>query len=175
MYRRRRLAAPKRMTKEWVPFWTFVGAVTNPSFVTVPGANLFLDWALTPAQAYDIFDEPTLIRLIGGISVAFNGVAANAGMVWSAGLLVTRDNGTTGAPPPRSPMADGGDDWIWTWYGEAHSPTATAGAAGGGAFGIDSASKRKIPPGNGLAFYFENLSPYALNLYAAGRALYAHA
>jgi len=156
-YGRRPLSRAARLTKEWFGMYTFDANPDIPNTIGLAPNTVFMDWVFSPGDALDILDEPTVLRILVNVGAAFDLIAASGIALMSWGFLATRDDGFSGLPPIRDPMADSHMDWI-AWGTHTAIAPASANVASAGQYLrresiYDGRAKRKIDPGEGLAFY----------------------
>lgn len=192
-FRRGRSGAMPPSRKVWGGFSTreetsgaeFPGTLDNNEQVA--------SWLLSDQDAYDFYDEPTVLRIL----LRMTGYAAidtgdNNGDTWSqqlrAGIIVTRPDEADPNIPPLHNLLNPSLDWLWYniyhFYHTANDVLSilSINAQGGDRNGLeDIRSRRKIPEGFGLSIQFlsvdTSLAPstrFVPIVYSAmGRILYA--
>lgn len=190
-FRRRRTSSrarsgrPRR-TREWFN-WETINPTTgyHRPFLLGPGqsSTAFL---ITPNDAQEFYDEPTIVRLLIRQWLIAQPVTATVAFethIWS-GILVARDNGY--GDPPDISVTRGDYDWLWWQSVHFSRLTNVFGTIPGmgvlsAEFGpqqgvIDVRAKRKIPQGFGLLYcnYVTGTPDYeaaAVMGYTSGRGL----
>jgi len=167
----------------------WIGAHTSPTgtpgefgIVGLATGTDVNEWLLTPGEAEEFFDEPTLVRtLIWPYVGLLNSPAFTAivGAGWM-GIMVAPGGGAVPDPSINANRAD--IDWLW-WVpfclgntGNADTIVSTFVASGTAGNQYDIRSKRKIPSGYGLAFYMSTglINNVPLGLAIQARMLFAN-
>jgi len=148
---RGRSAAPARRV-EWnstfLDFTRAQAAVGNDTF--------FAGYLSPPSSLQSQFTDPTLVRVRGNYSLAFqtlNATLADSGLQVAVGIIPWKDNDDTvpAAANLPSPLLDGEMDWVW----HAFQPMSTLQIAAAATIDIeggeiDSKAMRRMPTGFGL-------------------------
>lgn len=191
----RRRSASKGTIKEWFNWETIeTGTWYHRPAILSPGA-VQNAWLITPSDAHNQFDEPTIIRLLirsWSIAAPPNAGAGDYDISFWQGLLVTRGEADTAGSMDGTPeiTAERGDfDWLWwdsvhfhRWWTAIGTPVGYAmnnKPADFGPYGgvVDLRTKRRIPQGYGLLYCWAT-SPgpldgigAAVRTYTTGRCL----
>lgn len=147
-------------------------------------------WILSPTDAQDFYDEPTLLRILWSYAVIPFVTATNEVTQWCCnfqiGIIVTEPD-ATGDPPFMDPL-DTSLQWIYNdtrpmWHHNQNAFAVGFIQGGGGDKGtLDIRAKRKIPEGFGLSALVNNRLPDSndftgdgipFHIYASGRYLLA--
>lgn len=118
------------------------------------------DWLLSPNDAEDFYDEPTVIRLISrflcSVDISTGDIANEYAALVQWGIIVTNPDGNGDVPFIN--LNDVTKQWLYhdeilLWHYAGHiSQGFSLSATGGPQQGrVDIRSKRKIPEGSGLA------------------------
>lgn len=139
-------------------------AIAPPGGGGTAGIN---DWILSPAEAQEFFDEPTLVRTLIDVLVALPAPGASpVDLAGWMGMLILPGDGAS--PDPSIQAGDASKDWLW-WQPfilGTTVPASTVYISGQSAFmsgKFDIRSKRKILGGDGVGFYL-SWSPIADNV-----------
>jgi len=181
MTRFRRGIRQRRMTKEWISFYTYIGTPSTPHSVTMPAGTDASLWIIPPGDVLSLFDEPTILRMIISLTFGTEGLNGGNSMSLAFGIITARGIDEIGTPPVYNALQQGYWDWLWTYY-----PQVTTNNGGGisGTYGStepasvqDVRSKRKVKPGEGILFSFANNngSDADAAMQVQGRILLAHA
>ncbi len=143
--RQRSVARPNRA-------WS---GTTEAAFTTVPAASKVLLSTFTPAAAAI---DLTILRVVGGVSVASDQAAANEEQIGAVGLIIVTDQAATaGIASIPGPFTDIGDDWfMYQTFAQRGAVPATS-YSGAVWYPIDSKAKRILNgTGSQIAVVAEN-------------------
>jgi len=171
---RRPASRAARLTKEWYGTWTFASDPESPTPITLASSSYFRDWIISPTDALNFFDEPTILRTVGSLWLAGDAIAATVATQVELGFIVTRDEGLAGTPPIRDPLLEADYDWMFTWYSGVIAPVAAGAGAWSEGFNFNSLTRRKMPGGFGLAVNVVNRGTGAVRFMMQMRTLFAH-
>jgi len=177
-----------KRNREWIT-WTssLASGYAVPNLIELAPGDRFNSWIITPEEAKDEWDEPTIVRSLLRFFVGVAGgptvTSATYDLTVRGGLIVWKGN--VNGPPAATALddldpQDGSLDWLW--WDEAHlehvgidtfgfNQLASSGTPQGGR--IDVRSKRKMELGFGLVGAFENVAAASANarMMFSGRAL----
>lgn len=180
---RRRFARAPRKTKEWFTWYNYTSDPADHEVTILPPGSYFTDWILNPLQMAEVFDSPTHMRSLFELIIAYGPGAGTGGtgIYPAAGLFTCQETGA--GPQPLNPLYDGWmSNWLWTGYPDLVRPPAASIALAvqstwKGIDVLDIRSRRKLPPGTGLAFIVTNpsTSDDSISFSICGRSLFAHA
>jgi len=152
--RRRQTGRPLR-SREWTGFETSPsGIIGEPGRILFSANTSFTEWALDPDDVIELYDEPTIIRLL--ISDQCHPVAPNAAASIACSLYVGIMTSKDDSFPPGIMFADDAtNDWLyWSHWMMFNGGTSdgfiNAGPTRNGGDTIDIRSKRKLETGEGL-------------------------
>lgn len=185
--RARRSGRPVR-NREWMSFTTGL-TYGEPRLESMQGGQSFKAWAIDPTQALELWDEPTIIRMVlwpqifigttASVTASDYRLTIRGGfIVWKASTITTVSTELDGLDPE-----DGSLDWLW-WnesffghYGVQSYGGNTHDFTGGGGY-VNVKTKRKIEQGSGLVGAWKCLSDNypsgstgPINFHFAGRVL----
>lgn len=174
--------------REWLSFTTGL-SYSQPRLESFLAGNSFRAWAIDPAQALELWDEPTIVRMllwpqifIGTTPSVTTGdyrMTLRGGfLTWKASTISTVTTELDGIDPE-----DGSLDWLWwneSFFG--HFSTASVGSqshdfTGGDAGYVNVKAKRKLELGYGLAGCWKLVSDSIpattgyIDFHVAGRVL----
>jgi len=162
-----------------------------PSPIRLDPGEFSSSWLLSPADAQEFYDEPTLMRLLfnfqANVTVESANVASEFGASIWANFWVTDgvDPALTTAPAFKNPL-DGTQQWVWSYQNFLYhrlnnfviSPFVSLGLAQKTGY-MDVKTRRKIPEGSGLAAQVWNndvigpdFDSISIDFFVAGRALF---
>lgn len=177
---RRSRARVPRKTKEWSAFYTADAVTGDHEPVVLAPGTYFNEWIFDPTQLVDGWDIPTVMRMLFEFTIGYDPVAVGGFVNLQCGIYVAQETG--GLPIPLNPLYDGWmSAFLWTGYPDYTGAPGLAGTGVGqvwrGIDVIDIGSRRKLPPGFGLAFIAVNQSNSfaSVQVSMAGRILMAHA
>lgn len=158
---RRSGSVPSR--KVWGGFHS-VDVDGSPSTFQLDPGEFIHTWILSPTDAADFYDEPTLMRILHTFFLIPFVSTTNETTQWTnlfyAGIIVTEPDGT-GEAPFIEPL-DTSRQWVWqynaiAWHHNNNAFAVGAISAGGGDKGVlDIKTRRKIPEGFGLSYQVYN-------------------
>jgi len=153
--------------------WITVNAVNGaPQTGTLDNNSFSSHWILSPNDASDFYDEPTVLRMlfrcgvIAGEASGSDNTEAWYNLVGVAIWVTPPDDEDTSVPPFIN-MLDTTKQYLWlAYYQFGHEPNDilrfnTVPAADGPGELKDLRGKRKIPEGSGLAFQIQNFDETA--------------
>lgn len=165
-FRRRSRSAKRSLPsrKVWGGFYSvIVSGGISP--VNVPAGGYYSGWILSPNDASDFYDEPTVGRMIFNqqtvVNVLTANVAGNYGAHCLSCIFASRAD-PAGLPPFLNPF-DTTLDYLW-WASKFYHHTqdmafgfgASSTSSGEQQGHFDIKAKRKLPEGYGLAYQFYN-------------------
>jgi len=174
----RPLSRAARLTKEWLGFATVdPDGSQDAAVVNLAAGTVFARWIVSPADAYDLFDQPTILRILVQVTPAFRSIEDLEGGFFAAGIIVTRDLGPALGGPPSPYFAS--DDWVWSrqWnFVNASTLTQHEWSATQQDQYENVLTKRRVPSGYGIAYIAENRFTSAGDMLfsSTGRILLGH-
>jgi len=177
---RRPLSRAARLTKEWWGFATFEPDTSEVQAATLAPGSLVSSFILSPQDALNAFDEPTVLRILVQVTPAFEAIGTNGLTVVSFGIIVADEAAVPaigGATP--DPLLNSDHDWLWRKDWAYVAPDTGAPDLYRYTFQEqwdDARAKRRIEAGQGLMFVAtSNVASNAnTRFWASGRVLLGH-